>query len=264
MLYLRSIFLRIIAVAAICAGFGLLGTRLACAQTQTGAAEFPMRIQGDIGVGGYYTRSIIRGNAAPAHVLPYGYFDYGRIFARIDTFGVKTVRMGFGYLELAGRVALDGYKADAGIRGLTERKNSVPLGIGTFQETPIGGFFVNAFHDINKSQGNLYEAIYAGEIVLPGVTLYPQIGAEYLSQKYTGYYYGVSGAEASAGDYGAYRPGGAFNPFVAVLADTKLTEDVHLIYYLRHKWLASAIQDSPIVGRRALDTAFVALTYRFN
>ena len=224
-----------------------------------------MRIEGDVGLGGYYTRSIIRGNTEPANVLPYGYFDYGRMFARIDTLGIKTVRMGYGYLELAGRVELDGYKAGTGsMRGFADRKNSIPLGIGTFQETPVGAFFVNAFHDVNKSQGNLFEAIYAGEIVTPRVTFYPQLGAEYLSKKYTGYYYGVSGEEAAASNYGTYQPGSAFDPFLAALIDTKISEDVHLVYYLRHKWLANSIQESPIVGRKGMDSAFVALTYRFK
>lgn len=245
--------------------YALLGIGTACAQTQTGAEEFPMRIEGDVGVGGYYTRSIIRGRTAPAYVLPYGYFDYGRMFARIDTLGVKTVKMGYGYLELVGRVSLEGFKADtASLRGLTDRKNPIPIGIGTFQETPVGAFFVNAFYDVNKSQGGLFEAIYAGEVVTPRVTLYPQIGAEYLSKEHAGYYYGVSAQEATASQYGAYQPGGAFNPFVAVLADTRITEEVHLNFYLRHRWLASSIQGSPIVGSKSMDTTIIALTYRFK
>jgi len=247
------------------AALDLLNVGTACAQTRTGAEEFPMRFEGDAGVGAYYTRSIVRGKTGSTDVLPYGYFDYGRMFARIDTLGVKTAKIGYGYLELVGRASLDGFKADtASLRGLSERKNSVPIGLGTFQETPMGAFFVNAFHDVNKSQGSLFEAIYVGEIATPRVTFYPQIGAEYVSKKYTGYYYGVSAQEATASQYGAYRPGGAFDPFVAALVDAKITEEVHLNFYLRHKWLASSIQASPLVGSKSMDTTFIALSYRFK
>ncbi len=243
----------------------LLCSATVCAQTTPAAAEFPLRIDGDIGLGGYYTRSILRGKSEPAAVLPYGYFDYGRAFVRIDTFGIKTVPMGYGHLELVGRVTLDGFKADtASLQGLTDRKDSIPLGIGTFQETPIGGFFVNAFHDVNKSRGNLFEAIYVGELKSSRFVFYPQAGAEYLSGQYVSYYYGVSAAESAASRYAAYQSGGAFNPFLAVLVDTTLTKDYHLNFYLRHKWLAGAVSDSPIVGRKNMDTAFISLSYRFK
>jgi outer membrane protein len=261
----RTVFCHLMALVTIGWGIGLLNIGSANAQTPTGADEFPLRIDGDVGLGAYYTRSIIRGKTEPANVLPYGYFDYGRMFARIDTLGVKTVKVGYGYLELVGRVSLDGFKADnASLKGLTDRKNPVPLGIGTFQQTPVGAFFINAFHDFNKSEGNLFEAIYVGKLETPRLTIYPQLGAEYLSQQYVGYYYGVSAQEATTSAYGAYRPGGAFNPFVAALIDVKVTDEWHLNFYARHKWLASSIRDSSIVGRNTMDSAFVALSYRFK
>ena len=251
--------------SAIFIGTVLFGIGMAAAQPQTKADEFPPRVDGDIGLGGYYTRSIVRGKSEPAEILPYAYFDYGRMFARIDTLGIKTVKMGYGYLELVGRVSLDGFKADtSSLQGLNDRKDSIPLGIGTFQETPIGGFFVNAFHDVNKSHGDLFEVIYLAELETPRVTFYPQIGAEYLSSQYVGYYYGVSAQESAASQYAAYQPSGAFNPFLALLVDTKITDKYHLNFYLRHKWLANSIQDSPIVGRSSMDTAFISLSYRFK
>jgi len=241
------------------------GTQITSAEPISPASDLPLRIDGDIGAAAYYTRSIVRDKSEPATVLPYGYFDYGRAFVRIDTFGIKTARIGYGYLELAGRVTLDGFKTDtAGLHGLGNRQNSMPLGIGTFQETPIGGFFLNAFHDINQSRGNSYEAIWAGEWQYSPFTVYPQLGAEYLSKEYVGYYYGVSVTEAAASRFAAYQPVGAFNPFLALLVDTDLGDDYHLNFYLRHKWLASAMHDSPLVGNRGMDTAFIGVSYRFK
>ena len=249
----------LVAAGILMASFGTL------ARAESPEPEFPLRIDGDLGLGGYYTRSIIRGKTENATLLPYAYFDYGRLFARIDTFGIKTAKLGYGYLELAARVSLDGFKADtASLRGLGDRKNPLPVGIGTFQETPVGAFFVNAFVDANKSKGSLLDAVYVAKFGTGRVTVYPQAGAEYLSKQYVGYYYGISGPESAASGYAAYQPGGAFNPYVGAMVDTSISQDWHLNLYLRHKWLDSAVRNSPIVNSKGMDTAFVALAYRFK
>lgn len=232
-------------------------------QAQT--EELPLRISGDIGLGSYYTRSIIRGKSDQVSVLPYGYFDYGRMFMRIDTFGIKTMKLGYGYLEIAGRIRQDGFSADVtSLQGLGNRQASFPLGLGTMQITPIGAFFINAFHDINKSRGDLFEMIYVGELAMPHVTFYPLAGAEYQSREFVRYYYGISAQEAAASPYAAYQPAGAFNPLLGLMIDAKLTEEYHLNFYLRRKWLSNAIQSSPIVDQSIMDNGFIALSYRFQ
>lgn len=226
---------------------------------------FSRRIDGDIGVGAYYTHSIVRGKNDMLSVLPYGTFDYDRMFLRIDTLGIKTVKLGYGYLELAGRFSQDGFYADtANLRGLRNRQTSLPIGIGTMQVTPIGAFFVNAFHDVNQSNGNLYEAMYAAELGSPTLMVYPLAGAEYQSADYVRYYYGISAQEAASSQYATYQPGGSLNPFLGMMFDVKLSERYHLNLYARRKWLGNAIQSSPIVGVSTLDTRFIALTYRFE
>src|ERR1039457_2612759 len=234
---------------------------MARAQTE----ELPLHIDGDIGLGSYYTRSIIHGKTDQVSVLPYGNFDYGRIFMRIDTLGIKTMKLGYGYLEIAGRFSQDGFNADViNLHGLGNRQTSIPLGLGTLQITPIGALFINAFHDINKSKGNLFEVIYVAELDTPQVTFYPLAGAEYQSKEYVRYYYGISAHEAAISQYAAYQPTGAFNPLLGLMIDAKLTEEYHLNFYLRRKWLGNAIQSSPIVGQRIMDTGFIALSYRFE
>lgn len=233
------------------------------ALAQTGAS--PVHMDGDIGFGAYDTRSIIRGNTDQATVLPYGNFDYGRVFMRIDTLGIKTMKLGYGYLEFAGRFSQDGFDTGAtNLHGLADRQTSVPLGLGTLQVTPVGAFFINAFHDINQSGGNLLETIYVAELDLPRVSFYPLAGAEYQSGAYVRYYYGISSREASLSQYPAYQPDGAFNPLLGMMIDIALTGKYHLNFYLRRTWLGKAIQSSPLVGKGNLDTGFVALSYRFE
>jgi len=229
------------------------------------AQEFTERIDGDIGLGAYYTRSIIHGKNDLVSVLPYGAFDYGRMFMRLDTLGIKTLKLGYGYLEVAGRYSQDGFRADVpSLRGLRTRQDSLPLGLGTMQTTPIGAFFINAFHDVNQSNGNLFEAIYAAEFGTPALTVYPLAGAEYQSAEYVRYYYGISAQEAVTSRYAVYQPSGAFNPLLGVMLDARLTDKYHLDFYVRRMWLGNSIQSSPIVGKNTLDTGFIALSYRFE
>lgn len=235
------------------------------ATAQAAAEEFPQGIKGDIGMGVYYARSIIRGKGDAVSVLPYGDFEYGRLFARVDTLGIKTLRMGNGYLELAGRISQDGFDTDTpSLQGLGKRETSIPLGIGTLQMTPVGGFLLNAFHDVRQSKGEWVEAIYAGELELQQVTFYPLLGAEYQSREYVRYYYGISAQEAAVSQYALYQPAGSFNDFIGLIADIRLTDDYHLNGYVRRKWLGDAIQNSPIVSQRYLDTGYFSLSYRFK
>ena len=140
----------------------------------------PDHLVGNLGAAVYATRGPAnRPHEAPL-VLPFAYADYERIFARVDTVGIKTVQIGAGYLERVGRISVEGSKQDRrGNRELRGRANPVPLGVGTYQETPIGGFFLYALHDL-RSGGNLVEGTYAAELTLRGWSVYPQLGIERL------------------------------------------------------------------------------------
>lgn len=227
--------------------------------------EFAQVFSGDIGLGAYYTRSIVRAKSDSASILPYADFEYGRMFARVDTLGIKTMKLGYGYLEAVTRISQDGFSTDVpGLQGLGNRETSLPVGLGSLQVTPLGGLMVNAFHDVRQSNGNLLEAIYVAELDLQRVTFYPMLGAEYQSREYVRYFYGISPQEAASSQYTAYQPAGSFNDFIGLIADIGLTDGYHLNCYVRHKWLGEAIRSSPIVSRSYLDTAYLALSYRFK
>nr|WP_198983012.1 MipA/OmpV family protein [Herbaspirillum sp. ASV7] len=219
------------------------------------------RIVGDIGGGVFHLDR--NGLSRHSHnlVLPYAYFDYGRFFARVDTFGIKTARMGYGYLELAGRLNFEGFDAD---HGLHRRSDPIPLGLGTYQETPIGAFFLNAFYDFNTSHGTLAEAIYAAQVDIGRVSIYPQIGVEYRSANYNNYYFGVDPNEASASGLRQYTAGASTSPILGLSADVPLTGDWKLNLTWRRKWLDSSVTNSPLVHHRAEDMAIVAVSYHFK
>lgn len=244
-----------------------LGSPLAFAQDiPPGADALPDRIQGDIGALVDKEQSPIRGERTSALAYPFAFFDYGRLYARIDTFGIKTLPMAYGYLEVAGRAAFDGFTSagNAALRGIRDRQNSVPMGLGTFQETPAGGFFIYALHDFNQSKGNLFELTYIAAFNVGSVTLYPEAGFEHYSGQYTQYYYGVSPQEAAASSYAAYRPGAVTNPFLCLFVQVPLTPRWDANFYFRRKWLGAAMADSPLVDTRQPDTGFASITAHFE
>jgi MipA family protein len=246
---------------------GLLGVALVLGSISAHAqvAALTEKLTGDVGAGAFLTQSVIRSKDGKTSVLPYAFFDYGRFFARVDTLGFKTMQLGSGYLEVAGRVSQDGWRADtAALAGLFERKTSIPLGLGTFQKTPYGGFFLNAFVDANKSHGALLDATYAAQFKLGSWSFYPQLGLEYRNAKYNNYFYGVSPAESAASGYAAYNAGASTTPMLGLVADVPLSEAWVLNLQLRHRWLGSNVYNSPLVSRKTQDTGFVAVSYRFK
>ncbi|WP_432241113.1 MipA/OmpV family protein [Herbaspirillum robiniae] len=231
------------------------------ASPDTAGSELPDRIVGDLGAGVFHLER--NGLSKHSHntVLPYAYFDYGRFFARLDTFGVKTAKLGYGYLELAGRINFEGFDAD---RGLHRRSDPIPLGIGTYQETPYGAFFLNAFYDFNKSHGTLAEAIYAAQVDVSRVSIYPQIGVEYRSGNYNNYFFGVDSTESAASGLRQYSAGSSTSPLLGLSADMPVFGDWRLNLTWRRKWLGNSVADSPLVHRKVEDMGLVALSYHFK
>jgi outer membrane protein len=250
-------------VPAVVAATALLMCVAHIAQAQP--ASLTDSLVGDVGGAVYSTQSVIRSRGNDNTVLPYGFFDYGKFFARVDTFGVKTMSVGYGYLELVGRVSADGWRANtATLTGLTDRKTPLPLGLGTFQETPYGVFILNAFVDVNKSRGALVEATYAAQFNLGRVSFYPQAGVEYRSTKYSNYLYGVSAAESAASGFAAYSAGASTTPVLGLGVDIPMTGPWVINMQFRRKFLDSAVYNSPLVSRKSQDTGLIALSYRFK
>jgi outer membrane protein len=245
--------------------FKFLCAASACMGLQV-SAQTPLqdRLTGDVGVAVYNTQHIVSSDSAQNFVLPYAYFDYGRFYTRVDTFGVKTARLGMGYLELAARISFEGFKTNTPrLSGVQARANPLPVGIGTYQETPWGAFFLYGLYD-TSSGGFLQEATYAAEFKLGVVTVYPQLGVEHRSRKYVQHLYGVSAAESLSSVFGAYDARASTTPVLAMAFEWPLDEAWHLNVQLRRRWLDAAITESPLVSTKLQDSGFVALTRSFK
>jgi outer membrane protein len=227
-------------------------------------AAFENRFVGELGVGLYARSEVVRGTGSSMLALPYVYGDYGRFFGRVDTLGLKVLPLGTGHLELVGRVSTEGFDADkATLRGLGDRRNPVPLGIGTTQRTPVGAFFAYAMVDIT-SGGAYLEGTWATRFDAGRVALYPLLGIEYRSSAYVRHLYGIDAAESAASGYAAYSPGGSLVPMAGLAASVPIAGPWALQFQWRHRWLDSAISSSPIVNTRSVDSGHVAVTYEFK
>ena len=226
----------------------------------------PDRIVGDIGAAVYTSNLHIGTEGTQSLALPYAFFDYQRFFVRIDEVGIKTFKMGYGYLEVIGKINLDSYKVKSPFNGTSiNRSDPIPLGLGTFQETPIGGFFVNAYHDFGKSKGALYEFLYFGELeTYRKIVVYPQVGVERQSSQYANYYYGISPGESQLTGYNAYSAPATNNLLAGVMVEIPVVDSWYVNLYGKRKWMGNGINNSPVLNRSFQDNIFVALAYRFK
>ncbi len=202
---------------------------------------------GDLGLGVERTQASAPGASARTWALPYAYGDLGRLFVREDTFGVKTLPIGWGALELVGRVSTEGTDADG--PGLAHRTNPRPVGLGTFQETPWGGVFVDAFVD-TVSGGTLLEASYAAELPVGPLTLYPQAGVTRRSARYDAHLYDVRAASTT--------------PVLQVSGELPFADAWVLLAHAQWEPFDDAVRASPRVDARSRASALVALAWRFK
>jgi len=210
---------------------------------------------GDVGIGATYVQPHLRGEKSPVDPIPFLNGDAGAFFARIDAFGVKTSPLGHGSLEVIGQYREDGYTPP----GERRRSSAVPIGLGTLQITPIGAFELRSMHDFGKSHGNLLQARYLAEVPLGRLNLYPEAGVEYQDSGYTRYYFGSSGS----GGAPRFRPHGALNPYVGMFAELHIAGNWYANAYYRRGFLDDAVSASPLVTRRAWNSALLAVSYRF-
>jgi len=213
---------------------------------------------GDVGMAVLNTQGVVRGAHDRNDLIPYLAFDAGPMFGRIDTFGVRTLPVGYGHLEILAQFRNDGFSAP----GLSRRQDSVPVGIGTLQVTPLGAFEFKLLRDLGPSDGMLLQARYLAEAKLNKLTLYPELGFEVMDRRYVDFYFGPRQSEAGSGAQ-SWHASSALNAFVGVLAELPITGPWVLNAYARLTRMDDAIANSPLVSQSWRSTAMVALAYRF-
>jgi outer membrane protein len=205
--------------------------------------------QGDVGLAWLREATWQNQSTHDSRFMPYVYGDWGRLFARVDTFGVKVLPVAAGHLEIVYRNSNEG-KALVHSSASTSlsRDNPQLWGLGTFQETPVGGFFAYALKDLH-SQGYLFEWMYAIEIKFAGANVYPQLGIEHRSASFVKPLYGVSVAEANALGRSSYNPGASTSKVWGVALEVPLQNQWNLNWELSQKHLDKTLSQSPLVSK---------------
>jgi outer membrane protein len=224
------------------------GVVLATVLTMASAhADVAPHYVGDLGLGVERTQASAPGASARTWALPYAYGDLGPLFVREDTFGAKLAPLGWGSLEVVGRVSTEGSDADG--PGFAHRSNPRPVGLGTFQETPWGGVFVDAFVD-TVSGGTLLEASYAAEVPAGPAALYPQAGLTRRSARYEAHLHDVRAASTT--------------PVLQLSGELPIAGAWVALAHVQWEPFDDAVRASPRVDARSRTSALFALAWRFR
>lgn len=219
---------------------------------------------GDIGAMVMTSGAIVKGAERSTTAMPYVYGDWGPLFARVDTLGIKTLPVGAGHLELAMRISTEDFKASkTAYPAAGDRSAPLPVGVGTFQRTALGGLFAYAMHD-PRSGGQFGELNWAGQVHVGPVKLYPQLGVQYRSADYVRHLYGVDAAQSQATGLSIYRPGASFTPMATLQATVPLNGPWALQLVTRYRRLDDAVAHSPLVNRSSQVSGLAAVTYTLN
>lgn len=216
---------------------------------------------GDIGAMALTSGAIVKGAERSTTAMPYVYGDWGLFYARVDTLGIKTLPVGDGHLELAMRISTEDFKAGkTAYPAAGDRSAPLPVGVGTFQRTALGGLFAYAMHDA-RSGGQFGELNWAGKLDVGPVKLYPQLGLQYRSADYVRHLYGIDAAQSQATGLPIYRPGASFTPMATLQATVSLSGPWALQLVTRYRRLDDAVAHSPLVNRSSQVSGFAAVTY---
>jgi outer membrane protein len=147
------------------------------------------------------------------------------------------------------------------LAGIQDRRWSIAGGVNLDLFGDWGRFNAGVFHDLlGRNDGAGVNLAYQRPFRTGGVTFTPGVGVLWGSAALNDYYYGVSPAEARPGRP-AYSPGSAASPYVSLGFSTPLSEHWQFRSDLRYLHFASAIHDSPIVGRSGATTLFIGFVY---
>lgn len=147
---------------------------------------------------------------------------------------------------------------------LEDRDRSVDLGLEGIVRLPYGIFSMQAVNDIGgASDGTEVRLNYQYLWRLnPQLTLIPNLGVDWLSDKRANYYYGILGAEVARG-IDAYQPDNVFIPHVSLNANYKLTDKVSVSGVAMQKFLPNNVKEGPLIDKSSSTNFYVGVSYKF-
>jgi outer membrane protein len=175
-------------------------------------------------------------------------------------FGDKTFSV-----ALIGQWRVDGYDDDDSryLQGMKDRKMTLDGGLSASYFDGWGATTVSMVTDLlGRHDGQELSFSYGKRFASEKWSLIPAGGVLYKSGNLTDYYYGVRPSEALPGRP-AYSAGQQWDPFVALRATYKLTDQWSALATFRYEWLGSEITSSPIVDDHYQTLFMTGLMYQF-
>lgn len=159
-----------------------------------------------------------------------------------------------------------GYQASdsAALAGMAERKSSAWIGPAVRWETSIADVKLELLGDASgHSKGRRVALGLQRRWVLGNhLMLVPQVGVEWVDEKYVTYYYGVLASEATP-ERAAYAGQSTMNVGASLSAVYRFDRQQSLVLNAGVKSLGKEIKNSPIVGRSTENRLTVGYLYRF-
>jgi outer membrane protein len=225
------------------------------------------------GVAAIYVSSLYKGQEYRFRPIPSFSINYGRF----SMFGPRLAYRIAG--EQGNSVSLialpnffGGYEAEDSpyLRGMETRKGTASLGLSfnyrikyiTFQGSYTKD--VLGIHGGSSASLSVRSGIPINIFIksLPFTFLGVGFGANYNSESFINYYYGVKYNEVTSGRLG-YVSSGALNPFINFTMRTQISADWMFMTTYNSEYLSSKIKNSPIVNKDSVYRIFSNLSYSF-
>ncbi|CAN7277893.1 MipA/OmpV family protein [Acidovorax sp. Leaf78] len=178
---------------------------------------------------------------------------------------IKLPSVGPVGLRLRSRFGFEGYEAKDSpfLAGMQERKSSLWLGAAASWDTGPVQLSAELLADASgHSKGRQVTLKAERRFQLGAWDITPRLAVQQQDRKYVDYYYGVEGAEVRAGR-AAYEGSSAVNLQAGVRVGYALAPRQWVFVDVSSTRLASAIKDSPLVGRSSQPAVTAGYLYRF-
>lgn len=162
------------------------------------------------------------------------------------------------------RGRIDGYDDAKGyMQGMKDRKYTIDGGIKLEAKTDIGNFELSGYHDLlGRYKGYNAEVSYSYPLYFQDFGVIPYIAAEYLSNDYVEYYFGVKESEVKA-NRPYYKGSSTINYKTGVMLYYSINESWSVHSGVDFTFFGDDIKESPIVKEDYRIRAGMGVSYKF-